>query len=115
MKNASIIPVSLLAVSAAGGEAKNRAVAQTEEKTTAPAKQETDAPVNERVGSPFQSGVGDGISYRLAPQIRTVAGAIPITNAAESKQTCQPAEQKENPEIGPRRSWARNHMENVSL
>ena len=68
MKNAFIIAVSLLAVSAAGGEVKNRAVAQTEEKTT--------TPVKERVGSLFQSVVGDGISYRLAPQIRTEAGAI---------------------------------------
>ena len=97
MKNSFIIAESSLAVSVAGGEAKNRAVAQTEEKTTAPAKQETDAPVNERVGFLFQSDVGDGISYRLAPQIRTEAGAIPIANAAESKQTCQPAEQEENP------------------
>ena len=80
MKNAFIIAVSLLAVSAAGAEVKNQAVAQTGEKTSAPAKQETNAPVKERVGSLFQSEAGDGISYRLAPQIRTEPGAKPVAS-----------------------------------
>jgi hypothetical protein len=33
----------------------------------------------------------------------------------EKKKTCKPVKQEENHEKGPRRSWARNQMGNVSL